>query len=158
MKIIINTVGEFMANYYNEINKMIEKTIYKLLIVEKEGLTNGRKKIDLGLLDIIVLKKIGDEESIKQFSIIRETDISRNKITPIIKKLVSKGYVAKDKSKIDKRVNMLTITDKGKKVREDMIGIQKEIMDYILHDITLNEEKAILKFLAKASQRININY
>lgn len=158
MKIIISTVGGFVANYYNEINKMIEKTIYKLLILEKEGLPNGRKKMDLGLLDIIVLKKIGDEPSVKQFSLIKDTDISRNIITPIIKKLVSKGYVTKEKSKIDKRVNMLTITDEGNKVRENMIGIQKEIMDYILHDITLNEEKAILKFLAKASQRININY
>jgi len=146
-----------MANYYNEISNMIEKTIYRLMIADKNGLGIGTKNTDLSFLDIIVIKKIGDEEYVSQFSISKSTDISRGDITSIIKKLVACGYVTKKKSVEDKRANILTLTEEGKRVRKKIVDYQKCSIDYILHDITLNEEKAILKFLAKASQRILID-
>lgn len=136
---------------------MIEKTIYRLIIADKKGLKKGNKNEDISFLDFIVLNRIAQEEEISQFVLAKETEVARSIMVSVINKLVSGGYIRKEKAVDDKRVNILKLTEEGQKVWQRYTDNQKDAIDYILHDITLNEEKAILKFLAKASQRININ-
>lgn len=143
-----------MANYYNEINKLMEKIIHKVLILDKKGFKIRKKNQELSLLDMLIIKKIGRESKKSIYSLVKETDIDRGVIATIINKLVAVGYVIKEKAEEDKRVNMVLLTDEGKEVYNIVIDSQKEFFDVILNDITLNEEKAILKFLSKINQNI----
>lgn len=143
-----------MANYYNEINKMMEKIVNKLLIVDKKGFKLGKKNEELSLLDIFVLKNIGTDNIKPIYSLVKETEIDRGLITSIINKLVANGYIKKEKAKDDKRVNMVILTEEGEEVYNRILKSQGEFLDFILSDITLNEEKAILKFLSKINQRM----
>ncbi len=143
-----------VANYYNEINKMIEKIVNKLLIIDKKGFKIGKKNEDLSLLDILVLKNIGTNNVKSIYSLVKETEIDRGLITSIINKLVASGYIKKEKAKEDKRVSMVILTKEGEEVHNKILKEQSELLDFILNDITLNEEKAILKFLSKINQKI----
>jgi len=143
-----------VANYYNQINMMMEKIINKILIADKKGFKIGRKNEDLSLLDILVIKKIGSNSMKPIYSLVKETEIDRGVISSIINKLVANGYIKKEKAKEDKRVNMVILTDEGEEVYNKILDGQSEILDFILNDITLNEEKAILKFLSKINQKM----
>ncbi|WP_432407222.1 MarR family winged helix-turn-helix transcriptional regulator [Wukongibacter sp. M2B1] len=143
-----------MANYYKQINLMIEKIINKILIADKKGFSIGRKNEELSLLDIFVIKKIGSNNMKPIYSLVKETEIDRGVISSIINKLAANGYIKKEKAKEDKRVNMVILTDEGEEVYNKILRGQSEILDFILNDITLNEEKAILKFLSKVNQKI----
>lgn len=143
-----------MANYYNEINKIIEKIIHKVLILDKKGFKIRKKNQELSLLDMLIIKKIGRESKKSIYSLVKETEVDRGVIASIINKLVATGYILKEKAKEDKRVNMVLLTDEGKEVYNMIIDSQKEFFDVVLNDITLNEEKAILKFLSKINQNI----
>lgn len=143
-----------MANYYNEINKMMEKIVNKLLIIDKKGFKLGKKNEELSLLDIYVLKNIGSNSMKPIYRLVKETEIDRGLMTSIINKLLANGYIKKEKAKEDKRVNMVILTEEGEAVYNKILKSQGEFLDFILNDITLNEEKAILKFLSKINQRM----
>lgn len=143
-----------MANYYNEINKIMEKIVNKLLIVDKKGLRIGKKNEELSLLDILIIKKVGSNNMKPIYSLVKETEIDRGTMTSIINKLVTNGYMKKEKAKEDKRVNMVTLTEDGEEIYNKILKIQVGLLDFILNDVTLNEEKAILKFLSKIKQKM----
>ncbi len=141
-----------MANYYKEINRILEKIIYKVLSIDKSGIELEDVHEKLSFLDIHILKKVGDEIEKSMQSLIKEMDFERGIITPIINKMVACGYIIKEKSERDKRVFNLRLTEDGKRVYNKIIENEKELFKFILKDITLNEEKAVLKFLSKINQ------
>ncbi len=143
-----------MANYYDEINKMMEKIVNKLLIIDKKGFKLRKKNEELSLLDIFVLKNIGSNNMKPIYSLVKETEIDRGLMTSIINKLVANGYIKKEKAKEDKRVNMVILTEEGESVYNKILKSQGAFLDFILDDITLNEEKTILKFLSKINQKM----
>jgi len=143
-----------VANYYNEINKMMEKIVNKTLILDKKGFNIGKKNEELSLLDIFIIKKVGNNSMKPIYSLVKETEIDRGIVTSIINKLVINGYMKKEKARDDKRVNMVALTEDGEKVYSEILKRQIEFLDFILNDITLNEEKAILKFLSKINQKM----
>lgn len=143
-----------MANYYKEINKMLEKLVHRVLIYDRAGFKNGVKTEELSLLDIYILKKIGEAESKKIYELVNEMEIDRGIIASSTNKLVSYGYVEKEKSREDKRVYVLRLTEQGKRLWHKNNERHGELLNFVLADITLNEEKAILKFLSKINQAI----
>lgn len=142
-----------MANYYNEINQMIEKIVHKVLISDKKKFKIGRKNQEFSLLEMLIIKKIGNNEMKSIYELVKETEIDRGLMAPIIKNLVIAGYIEKEKAKEDKRVSMVKLTMSGKEIYDEIIVSQKEFFEFVLSDVTLNEEKAILKFLSKINQK-----
>ncbi len=140
-----------MANYYKEINKMFEKVIHRVLLLDKKGFELDTKSENFSFLDIYIIKKIGKDKEKSIYSLIKETEIDRGLMTSIINRMVSTGYLEKERSEKDKRVYMLRLTERGQDIFNDIVQKQKKLLDFILNDITLNEEKAILKFLSKVA-------
>jgi DNA-binding MarR family transcriptional regulator len=142
-----------MANYYKEINKMIERLVHRVLIYDRTGFKSGMKAETLSLLDVYILKKIGEVESKKIYELVHEMEMDRGIVASSTNKLVSCGFVEKQKSQEDKRVFILRLTEEGRHLWEKNQGVHAELLNVVLGDVTLNEEKAILKFLSKMNQR-----
>ncbi|WP_129600265.1 MarR family winged helix-turn-helix transcriptional regulator [Anaerophilus nitritogenes] len=141
-----------MANYYPQINKMIDKLMHQVLIYDRKGFKIGSKLENLSLLDIHTLRKIEEKEDTKIYELVEELEIDRGIISSVIKKLIQNGYIVKEKSKEDKRVYILKLTTEGKEMCTKTMEIQKKLLGFVLEDMSLNEEKAILKFLSKINQ------
>ncbi|MBF8982930.1 winged helix DNA-binding protein [Lutibacter sp. B2] len=141
-----------MGNYYNEINIMVEKLMHKILVYDRKGFKIGTKSKELSLLDVYVLKAIGEEKEKKIYELLEEVEMDRGMVASIIKKLVLYAYVRKERSEDDKRAYILSLTEKGMDMYNKTLEIQENFLEFILSDITLNEEKAILKFLSKINQ------
>ncbi|QXM05223.1 MarR family winged helix-turn-helix transcriptional regulator [Crassaminicella indica] len=140
-----------MANYYHEINRMIDKLMHKVLVYDRKGFKiNGKE--ELSLLDIHVLRKIGQEDNKKIYELINDLEIDRGVVASVTKKLILNGYIIKERSEEDKRVYIIKLTDAGKEMYEKTLKVQKDLLDFVLSEVTLNEEKAILKFLSKINQ------
>jgi len=129
----------------------MDKVLYKLMVLDKKGFSFGLKG-NLSFLDIYIIKEIGKKNKNSIYNIVKETDIDRRIVTTIVGKLASNGYLVKERSEKDKRVQRVKLTDLGNEIYERAIEAQREIMDFVLNDITLNEEKAVLKFLSKLNQ------
>ncbi len=136
-----------MRNYYVQIHEYLEKLIRNIIRLDKKGIHADGSC--LSVTDIIILKLIGAQPAKKMFEIIEALDMDRNTFKTIINRMILQGYVSKYRSKEDKRAYFLQLTDKGKKVFEEITEKEEEMLVTLLNDFTFNEEKAILKFLVK---------
>lgn len=141
-----------MANYYMEISKLMDKLLEKALIYNINGFKIGPKKEVFTTLEVVILKRIAISPNQKMMQIIDDININRSLASSMIKKLIVKGYIEKNQSKEDRRVYLLQLTENGNQVVEESFNLQKRYLDFVLNDISVNEEKAVLKFLSKLNQ------
>lgn len=139
-------------NYYDEINGMIDQWIQGILTADRKGFKVGVKGDVLSVFEFHMLKKIGDGENKKLYELVDEMDVDRGIIASSIKKLILGGYVVKEKSKEDKRVTLLRLTSGGRSILQNKIQTHRDYLNGVLSNVSLNEEKIILKFLKKINE------
>ena len=86
---------------------------------------NALAKYDLNLIQVLCIARINNEENLNQKDLSDSLYITKGAITKAIKKLESNGIIIREQSKIDKRNNILKLSEKGK----DLIPILQEIND-----------------------------
>lgn len=141
-----------MANYYNEVNHMMEKVMYKFVQYDKSGIKLGEKQEKYSFLDVIVLREIGKLGEITVFDLLSQVEVDRGILSTSIKKFTNQGFVIKRRSTLDKRKFVLYLTDEGKKFYKNVMGTELKELNFILKDMTVNEQKTILKFLSRLNQ------
>lgn len=141
-----------MANYYNEVNHMMEKVIYKFIQYDKSGIKLGEKHEKYSFLDIVVIREIGKRRQITVFDLLNVIDVDRGILSTSINRFTNLAYVIKKRSTLDKRKFVLYITDEGYKFYENLMKSELTELDFILKDMTVNEQKTVLKFLSRLNQ------
>jgi len=141
-----------MANYHDEIGKMINKVIHKALLCEMEGFRLGTRGEAFSYLELKIMRKLREGDNKKILQLMEELQLNRGLVAALVKKLLAGGYITKEQSEEDRRVFTIKLTDSGKKILDRSSHGEKEFLDFILSDITVNEERAILKFLSKINQ------
>ena len=112
-------------------------------LFEKHGLTSQQFNI------LRILRGAGQPLStlqIRQRMLDKMSDTSR-----IVDRLIVKGFVRKNISKVDKRLVDVSITDKGKKLLAKLDNHQDE-MDAVLSNLSESEAKILNKLLDKVRQ------
>lgn len=136
-----------MRNYYAQIYEYLQRLVTNIVILDKKGIDINNCR--LTITDLLILKLLGNEHKKKMFEVMNVLNIDRNAFKTIINRLISKGYISKNRCENDRRAYVLELTDKGKSFFDEAINREKEILFTLLDDFTFNEEKAILKFLVK---------
>ena len=68
-------------------------------------------------------------------------------LTPLLKKMEKKGYIARHRSKEDERNLIIRITEEGKKLRDDAIDVPVEMRKCV--NLTQEEMSTLYKLLYK---------
>ena len=63
-----------------------------------------------------VLHTVAENEGLSQTDLVRRTGIDRSTLADMISRLITKGYLARERTKTDARANAVRITAAGKKV------------------------------------------
>ena len=139
------------SKFRNEYQKAGINIIYTFIwmseqmksMFEKHGLTSQQFNI------LRILRGAGQPLStlqIRQRMLDKMSDTSR-----IVDRLIVKGFVKKNVSKVDKRLVDVSITEKGKKLLAKLDTHQDE-MDAVLSNLSETEAKALNKLLDKIRQ------
>ncbi len=141
-----------MANYTREIAHMLDRLNTKILTQDKAGYFRKDLKVNLNLVEILLLKQLGEHGEVKLNQLIKTLEVDRNLITTTIKRLSSLKLVQKRADEIDGRGQVISLLPAGKELYSELIIQQSKELDFILDDVTINEEKTILKFISKMVQ------
>lgn len=141
-----------MANYYNEVNHMIEKVMYKFIKFDKSGIKIGERQDKYNFLDLIIFREIGKKGSITVFDLLSQLEVDRGILSTSINRFINLGLLIKKRSELDKRKFVLYLTEDGSKFYENVLKIEVEELNFILKDMTVNEQKTVLKFLSRLNQ------
>ena len=141
-----------MANYTREISHMMDRMLIKIMSQDKKGFYPSKLLHKLSLLDILIIKTVGESGSVQLNSVVKALELDRNLIDISVKKLVSMKLINKRQGERDKREKWIQLTESGERIYKVLLEAQLSEMEFVLNDITINEEKTVLKFLSKIVQ------
>lgn len=125
------TFNDFMVQLFNDIVNIEEKAV---ITEDFKDITNN---------DMHIIEAIGDEEPNSMSQVAKKLSITVGTLTIAINSLVKKGYVHRVRSEEDRRVVLISLTEKGliaffhhKKFHEHMIEAMVEGLN--------SEEKQVL--------------
>ena len=109
------------------------------------------KDLDLTYTQYIVMMFFWEEGSSNLKELGKTMILDSSTLTPLVNKLVKKGYLSKEKQSRDERYVMISITKEGKELQERALQIQEEMNK----SICLTDEE--IEFLYKILYKILFN-
>lgn len=65
-----------------------------------------------------------------------DTGLDKGSFTAVASKLINEGYIKKEQSQEDKRINLLLLTEKGKKFADELSAAHYSYMEGLLDKLT----------------------
>ncbi len=96
--------------------------------------------------EIKALDAIKNLQPISTADLATNLDISRNAVLKTTNKLLDKGLIKKEKSKVNKRVLLITLTDKGEEFANHAKGYPREVQEPIMEALGKMNDKELAYF------------
>ncbi len=141
-----------MANYTKEISHMLDRFQTKLLMQDKEGFYKKDLNLKLSMVELLTLRRIGELREVRLNDLIALLEIDRNLVNTTLKRLMALKLIGKEQDEADGRGQKVFLQPAGDVAYQKLLNSQGSEMAFVLSDVTINEEKAILKFLSKMVQ------
>lgn len=139
-----------MSVYSNEINQMINKILEKA--VYKKDNEKALLPKEITLLNFFILKRINTKNQVVLTELRDEIDIDYNTLRKEILNLERIGLINRTEDPKDKRRRFIKITKHGKKQIKEVNSLIESKLNFVINNFSVNEEKAVLKFLSRINQ------
>lgn len=110
------------------------------------------QKFDIGYAEYGVLMYLAANENTNQEAIAQHYSIDKGAIAKTMKKLESKNFVDRQTNKKNQREKIITLTELGKSIIEEMRTLQNEWNNLLLQGITQEDIELFTKLTQKISQ------
>ncbi|MBN1468356.1 MAG: MarR family transcriptional regulator [Fusobacteriaceae bacterium] len=125
------------------------------VVLNKCSITVGRKSektirpTGLTIPQFSVLEILYNKGDLKVGDIIEKSLSTVGNISLVIDNLCKLGYTEKKKCTLDKRITYVTLTEKGRKLMDNMWTPHVEEMDNIMSVLDLEEKETLISLLKK---------
>ena len=127
-----------MDDSYLDVTQLLPKIHRQFMDVVKQDL-EGLKINDINNVQSIMLFNISDDTRSVGDLILSGVYIGSN-VSYHVKKMVENGYLAQEHSLHDRRVSHVRVTEKGRKLREELTMTHQRRID-LLSDVALSSEE-----------------
>ena len=132
------------------LNEVLVRIFRNINMVEEQALRTEEYK-DVTINDIHVIEAIGMEEQKNMTTVAKSLHVTTGTLTISINSLVKKNYVERVRSEEDRRVVLVSLTEKGKKAFLHHRQFHDKLVNEIVEQLS-DEEKHVLE---KALNSIN---
>ena len=136
MKSTNRTLNELLVSLFENVMDMEEKAI---ITEEFKDITNN---------DMHIMEAIGIEEPRRMSDIAKRRSVTVGTLTTNMNSLEDKGYIVRERSKTDKRVVLVTLTEKGRKAVYHHRDFHKKMIYSLVKDLDESEMRVLIKSLA----------
>lgn len=127
---------DVLVNLFNEIMDIEEKAI---ITEEFKDITNN---------DMHVIEAVGQEEPRNMSSVARDLGVTVGTLTIAVNNLVKKGYVKRERSQRDRRVVLISLTEKGDKAFVHHKKFHEEMIHATIDDLSPEETEVLVGALS----------
>ena len=128
-------INDILVHLFNEIWELEEKAI---ITEEYKDITNN---------DMHVIEAVGIREPRNMSSVAKTLGITVGTLTISINGLVKKGYVHRVRSDADRRVVLVSLTEKGEKAYHHHEKFHEDMIQSLLKDLSEEETKTLVSAL-----------
>ena len=130
--------------------KLKNQLCFPLYACSKEIIRNYKPfldRIDLTYTQYIVMMVLWESKVINVKDLGEQLYLDSGTLTPLLKKLESKGYISRNRSDKDERNLMIKVTEKGMGLREEALSVPQEVSKCV--KLTSEEASFLYKILYK---------
>ena len=131
------TLNEVLVNLFRDVMDIEQKAI---ITEEFQDITNN---------DMHIIEAIGMNEPKNMSTIAREISVTVGTLTIAMNSLVKKGYVLRERGKEDRRVDYISLTERGRAAYVHHARFHKAMIDSISDELTSEEMELLIKTLTK---------
>ena len=140
-----------MNNVRETINTMLVKTFHEILELEEKAIITDEFS-DISNNDMHIIEAIGIEEPQKMSVIAKRLSVTVGTLTTNMNSLEEKGYIIRERSRVDKRVVLVRLTeDKGRRAFFHHRDFHKHMIQAVVKDLDEEETKVLIKCLRNIS-------
>lgn len=138
-------------NINSTLNELLVKLFRNINVIEERALRTEEYK-DVTVNDIHVIEAIGMEEAKNMTSVARSLEVTTGTLTIAVNSLVKKGYVDRVRSEEDRRVVLISLSDKGKRAYLHHRKFHDRMIDTVVEQLSEEEQQVLGKALTKLNQ------
>lgn len=133
------------------INEIIVELFNNIMMIEEKAV-RMRGISDLSMSEIHAIDAIGLGEGKMMSEVAEELHITMGTLTATMTKLEKKGYAKREKDPTDRRVVLASLTRKGELANKIHKNFHDEMIDRVMIDLDLHEDKILIKSLRNINE------
>lgn len=139
---------EKVMNINSTLNDVLVRLFRNVNVIEERAMRTEEYK-DVTTNDMHVIEAIGMEGAKNMTSVARSLEVTTGTLTIAINSLVKKGYVDRVRSEEDRRVVLISLSDKGKRAYLHHRRFHEQMIESVVEELTEEEQRILEKALAK---------
>ena len=129
------TLNDVLVNLFRDISGIEQKAVREL----------GYP--DITMNDLHVIEAIGTGEPKSMSSVAKALSVTVGTLTISVNSLVKKGYVHRERSEEDRRVVLISLTEKGRKANAHHMKFHDGMIQAVLKDLDEEQQEILVKSL-----------
>lgn len=143
----LRKVGEKMEKSTSRtLDELLVNLFHNVMDIEADAVITEEFK-DISNNDMHIIEAIGNEEPRRMSVIAKSLNITMGTLTTNMNSLEDKGYITRARSNRDKRVVLVSLTEKGKKAFFHHRDFHKRMIRSIVKDLEEDEMKVLIRCL-----------
>lgn len=133
-------------NHYDVFHDILVNLFQEIMDIEGKALTTSEFK-DISVNDMHIIEAIGEEGSKNMSSVAKILSVTVGTLTIAMNSLVKKGYVSRERSEEDRRVVLISLTEKGRKANAHHMKFHDGMIQAVLKDLDKEQQEILVKSL-----------
>lgn len=139
---------EKVMNINSTLNDVLVRLFRNVNVIEERAMRTEEYK-DVTTNDMHVIEAIGMEGARNMTSVARSLEVTTGTLTIAINSLVKKGYVDRVRSEEDRRVVLISLSEKGRRAYLHHRRFHEQMIESVVEELTEEEQRILAKALAK---------
>ncbi len=136
---------------YNTINEVLVKLFNEIMDIEEKAIITEEFK-DISNNDMHIIEAIGIGESRSMSAVAKALSVTVGTLTIAVNNLVKKGYVNRVRSEEDRRVVLISLSQKGQRAYRHHERFHEEMVQATLEGMDQEQTKVLVHALQNLSK------
>lgn len=135
-----------MSRTYDTLNDVLVQLFHDIMTLEEKAIRTG-EFCEISNNDMHIIEAIGISEPRNMSAIAKTLLVTVGTLTIAVNNLVKKGYVNRTRSEKDRRVVLISLTEKGKRAYEHHRQFHEKMIKATIQNMNPQEEEVLAQAL-----------
>ena len=135
-----------MSRTYDTLNDVLVRLFHDIMTLEEKAIRTG-EFCEISNNDMHIIEAIGTGEPKNMSTVAKLMSVTVGTLTIAINNLVKKGYVSRVRSEEDRRVVLISLTEKGKRAYQHHREFHDGMVKALVEGLDEGQQKILVKSL-----------
>ncbi|WP_394924764.1 MarR family winged helix-turn-helix transcriptional regulator [uncultured Robinsoniella sp.] len=138
-------------NTHDTINDVLVNLFNDIMAIEEKAIITGEFK-DISNNDMHIIEAIGEKDTKNMSTVAKALSVTMGTLTIAINSLVKKGYVDRIRSEKDRRVVLISLSEKGMRAYNHHRQFHEQMVKATIKGLTKDEMKVLGQALSNLKE------